>query len=267
MGLTGVGVAAPIGSQWVEVENQFFPGTATPTGLAQGTLNGTKYRTFDLYVTTRDRVIVLDSAVTQSSGSNIGVRLSTGAFFQRSVAGNPNQLSPKPGDVLGDPLLAFDTFCGLGNRPPESIVVTTPIVFSPTQTTGTWSAPFGASEAPDDLGRVFAGRFTVPTTLGFRVDESGSRQLGGTLFVFTKGSTTGQVVELSNAYATCRADLNNDRQIDDADFTVFVIAYDLLDCANPAMPPDCLADLNLDGFVDDGDFQIFVFGYDLLLCP
>ncbi len=67
--------------------------------------------------------------------------------------------------------------------------------------------------------------------------------------------------------APCPADLNNDGLVDDADFSIFVVAYDILDCADPTMPAGCPADLNADGVVDDLDFQVFVVAYDELLCP
>ncbi len=69
-----------------------------------------------------------------------------------------------------------------------------------------------------------------------------------------------------SAYAPCNADLNADGQVDDSDFTLFVAAYNILDCADPAMPAGCPADLNADGFVDDADFSIFVVAYDALIC-
>jgi hypothetical protein len=65
----------------------------------------------------------------------------------------------------------------------------------------------------------------------------------------------------------CPADLNSDTQVDDADFSIFVVAYDLLDCADPAMPAGCPADLNSDGFVDDADFGVFAVAYNELVCP
>jgi hypothetical protein len=65
----------------------------------------------------------------------------------------------------------------------------------------------------------------------------------------------------------CPSDLNRDGLVEDADFSIFIVAYDLLDCADPAMPPGCPADINNDGFVDDADFQVFVIAYDQLLCP
>lgn len=67
-------------------------------------------------------------------------------------------------------------------------------------------------------------------------------------------------------FTNCPGDLNLDGVVDDADFVIFVQAYDLLDCADPAMPPPCAADLNGDLFVDDGDFVGFVGGYNGLLC-
>lgn len=67
-------------------------------------------------------------------------------------------------------------------------------------------------------------------------------------------------------FTNCPGDLNLNGTVDDADFVGFVQAYDLLDCADPAMPPPCAADLNGDLFVDDGDFVVFVSGYNELVC-
>jgi hypothetical protein len=65
----------------------------------------------------------------------------------------------------------------------------------------------------------------------------------------------------------CRGDLNHDGFVDDLDFQIFVVAYDILDCADASMPVGCPSDLNSDGFVDDADFQMFAVAYDELLCP
>lgn len=65
----------------------------------------------------------------------------------------------------------------------------------------------------------------------------------------------------------CYPDQNGDTLVDDADFQMFIVQYDALDCSDPAMPFACVGDLNFDGFVDDLDFQIFVVAYDTLLCP
>jgi hypothetical protein len=46
-----------------------------------------------------------------------------------------------------------------------------------------------------------------------------------------------------------------------------VAAYDLLDCADPAMPAVCPADLNADLIVDDSGFVLFASAYDALVCP
>jgi len=69
------------------------------------------------------------------------------------------------------------------------------------------------------------------------------------------------------ANAACTGDLNNDGFVDDADFTIFVVAYNILDCADPAMASGCPADLNADGVVDDADFVLFVPAYNELICP
>jgi len=65
---------------------------------------------------------------------------------------------------------------------------------------------------------------------------------------------------------TCAADLNGDCVVDDRDFLRFVTAYNLLDCADPAMPQNCPSDLNHDGVVDDADFTIWIVAYNELIC-
>lgn len=70
----------------------------------------------------------------------------------------------------------------------------------------------------------------------------------------------------SATFTLCRADLNCDTLVDDSDFTEFVVAYNILDCADPSMPPECTSDFNSDGVVDDSDFVVFVQAYNALLC-
>lgn len=65
----------------------------------------------------------------------------------------------------------------------------------------------------------------------------------------------------------CRADLSCDAAVDDTDFVLFVAAYNLLVCDDPAMPGSCPADLNGDALVDDADFVLFASAYNALLCP
>lgn len=67
--------------------------------------------------------------------------------------------------------------------------------------------------------------------------------------------------------SSCPCDLNGDGFVDDADFSIFVGAYNILDCADPAMPAGCPSDFNGDGLVDDADFVIFVPAYNALICP
>ncbi len=70
-----------------------------------------------------------------------------------------------------------------------------------------------------------------------------------------------------NANAICRADLNADRSVDDADFVLFAGAYNLLLCSDPAQEADCPSDLDSDGLVTDKDFVIFAQAYQDLFCP
>lgn len=71
---------------------------------------------------------------------------------------------------------------------------------------------------------------------------------------------------LAVQFDACPADLNGDDAVDDADFVLFAVAYNLFDCADPSMGPTCEADLNGDGVVDDADFVVFVAAYDTLVC-
>jgi hypothetical protein len=86
-------------------------------------------------------------------------------------------------------------------------------------------------------------------------------------FVYATQFGTSKLVGSDAGFATCTGDLNNDGQVTDADFVLFVTAYNLLLCSDPAMPAGCAADLNRDTFVDDADFSIFVGAYDNLICP
>ncbi|MBX3380824.1 MAG: DNRLRE domain-containing protein [Phycisphaeraceae bacterium] len=65
----------------------------------------------------------------------------------------------------------------------------------------------------------------------------------------------------------CPADLNGDTFVDDADFVIFANSYNILDCADPTMPPGCPGDINADGVVDDADFVEFAAAYNTLICP
>lgn len=77
------------------------------------------------------------------------------------------------------------------------------------------------------------------------------------------GSATSATAQVS----VCWADLTCDLQIDDSDFVLFANAYNVLECADPSMPPRCPSDLNFDSMVDDADFAIFAAAYDVLVCP
>ncbi|MBS0187455.1 MAG: hypothetical protein JSS51_05265 [Planctomycetes bacterium] len=68
-------------------------------------------------------------------------------------------------------------------------------------------------------------------------------------------------------FVDCPCDLTSDGVVDDSDFIVFAGAYNILDCADPAMPLGCPSDLDKDGLVDDGDFVEFLLAYNTLECP
>ncbi len=116
---------------------------------------------------------------------------------------------------------------------------------------------------------VVAGPFSV--SLETEPDPARHVQWGfnvvGPCVWITDVEPYGSAVIATGAAVPCPGDLNHDNQVDDADFVIFANAYDILDCADPAMPAGCPADLNGDGAVDDADFVIFVNAYNALLCP
>lgn len=142
--------------------------------------------------------------------------------------------------------------------------------FDPGTTTGSIGNTLVTLESGSTTVFVYNGEFTGATgeipagTYRFAVSASAaivstgiSNETGGT---YSVGFVLGREVP-------CPADLNGDHVVDDFDFLSFLPAYDLLDCADPAMPGGCPADLNGDGVVDDADFLIFLPAYDLLNCP
>lgn len=111
-----------------------------------------------------------------------------------------------------------------------------------------------------------SGRWNIPSDLRAAVSEFSIR-IDVNDLLLDGGTLEFSGLDTITLWAACPADLNNDGVVDDADFSPFAVAYDLLDCADPAMPLGCPADLNRDAVVDDADFLLFVAAYDTLVCP
>lgn len=122
-----------------------------------------------------------------------------------------------------------------------------------------------------------AGDFTGISNLSFngarqgyvRLDAKAGSRISSVRFANGRVGSFGDGLGIDHVAfgGGCPQDLNEDTFVDDLDFQIFVLAYNILDCADPGMPVDCPADMNLDGVVDDRDFQIFVIGYNAVLCP
>ncbi|MGH7242408.1 MAG: hypothetical protein ACREJD_03200 [Phycisphaerales bacterium] len=110
------------------------------------------------------------------------------------------------------------------------------------------------------LAPGFAYFMVVYYDIGHVTDDA--RWNGGTTSVGWQKDTT----ITFNTRGPCPADLNGDGVVDDADFVMFVQAYNLLYCFDIAMRDKCPADLTNDGYVLDDDFVNFVPAYDQLLC-
>ncbi|MBY0111354.1 MAG: hypothetical protein K2Y21_00925 [Phycisphaerales bacterium] len=126
-----------------------------------------------------------------------------------------------------------------------------------------------------ERGWAFTGGGNFKSDTNTTITSAALKALAGagseqTWTVVPKGSETRLGIDRDldgilngNEAAVCVGDLNGDGQVDDADFQVFVVNYDLL-----VVPPASMAsDLNRDAQVDDADFQVFVVAYDALICP
>ncbi|MBY0113805.1 MAG: hypothetical protein K2Y21_13390 [Phycisphaerales bacterium] len=108
------------------------------------------------------------------------------------------------------------------------------------------------------------------SALTYNGAASGASTTNAANYIVTSGAAVFKNNPGTNFTVTipaCPGDLNNDTFVDDSDFVIFAEAYNLLDCADPAMPSGCPADLNKDQMVDDSDFVLFAAAYDALICP
>lgn len=127
-----------------------------------------------------------------------------------------------------------------------------------------WTQATGLISASDyfaSIGVTMPDTYTVLDCAAVSAD-------GSTIAATVMDSETFELfTAVVRSRAVCPGDLNNDGLVDDADFVSFAAQYDVLDCADPAMPGYCRADINNDGLVEDVDFVLFVQAYDQLVCP
>lgn len=131
---------------------------------------------------------------------------------------------------------------------------------------GVGGASVGGGTVSGALANLTSPTNGSPATLTITNVQASDAGTYTAVFTGTCGGVTSApaVVTVS---AQCVGDFNNDGFVDDFDFVSFAVAYNILDCGDPAMPPGCPADLNGDGFVDDDDFVLFANAYNELICP
>jgi len=172
--------------------------------------------------------------------------------------GSPNLLNLTVGDSDGtSPIILVE---------PGDSSATTHAVFSvsaaPTNLSYQWRRNGGAlADGPTGTGSVISG--SQEATLMISGVTSGD--IGN--YDVVVSNSCGTVLSAGAVLRICPGDLNNDGFVDDSDFVLFIVGYNILDCADPSMPLLCPADLNGDAMVDDADFQVFVGAYNELVCP
>ena len=117
----------------------------------------------------------------------------------------------------------------------------------------------------DLASRIGAGSIAIGGSITTLVGTSQQRIFGFSGYEAGFGGRA--TLKLTIGAPPCVGDLNADAVVDDLDFQIFVVAYDILDCADPSMAAGCPSDLDRDGVVDDRDFQLFAMAYNALLCP
>lgn len=140
---------------------------------------------------------------------------------------------------------------------------------------GNFSASFVlelSAESTPLFSSTTGGSFDISSLIFAGVDYTLEISATGNAFAFfiinpvASSANASFTFTATTRAATCAGDLNADGFVDDADFTIFAVAYNLLDCADAEMAPGCPADLNGDSVVDDTDFTLFAPAYDALLC-
>ncbi|MBX3387963.1 MAG: hypothetical protein KF691_00765 [Phycisphaeraceae bacterium] len=220
----------------------------------------TGYLVFKLHVTgSLAAAKFAGSANLRVAGYKDNARLATNAFFDK---GNS--------DVLGTTWQYGNWALSTGNvNETKNKSVNGVVTFSCPFTFGTTFnlGIYGLARAGMRSASGVAGNSTADAILT-------KLNWGGIVGVYVDGSpvsgsavSSGTGINWGLPIGNCPGDLNGDGFVDDSDFVLFVVAYNLLDCADPSMPAGCPSDLTGDGFVDDADFVQFVFAYNNLICP
>jgi len=193
----------------------------------------------------------LDSVCFADNPSGLGAvaQLDSGAvpmslnLIVTSGAGLSPKFSQQPSDTSASPIAHFQVAAG------------------PSGVTYRWlkdSVPL--NDGVSAGGSILSGAMTPALTITNVVPEdAGSYRCSAT-------NSCGIVASDPAFLILCSGDLNADNMVDDADFVLFLVQYNILDCGDPTMRPGCSADLNSDGMVDDADFQVFVPAYEQLVC-
>jgi len=133
----------------------------------------------------------------------------------------------------------------------------------------TWASPNGLGFWPGELDLVLFDRPRIFAKRVFTLNSAtlNPAELSSLGLLASDSSASDHLLMVADFSVFAAADFSGDALVEDTDFALFAGAYNLLDCADPAMPLGCPADLNFDGAVDDSDFVLFVLSYNELVCP
>lgn len=173
------------------------------------------------------------------------------------------------GALIEDMRFRTDCWAAGGASPDCSIIglYSNSFSFDPFPPITVWTRENGLGTFPDFLqerGASLPGLNSLP---GLEAMSAGNRIFAGTADFNARDYSTIQTkLWLVDLDRSCPGDLTFDALVDDADFVVFVDAYNAYGCPEES-PFGCDADLDHNGFVDDSDFVLFAGAYDRLICP
>ena len=242
---------------WVELDNSVNPGNGNPTGLDDGSFDGTVYRSFALYVVLPPAwdgsgvegncVGAMDFGIVVSNSG-----LSTdGVFFQAPDPFNSDSVVVNEAAASEQNQVFFDTAVALGTK---AITVTSwpvadAIVWDEAGVTGAWwPNPAANCVRPDANGAVFVARITV---------DGAASYLGGQCFVsdyrcYECFDPAVYIHTIPNAFLEleCLGDINWDGVVDTADLGRLIASFGAR-WGDADFNPR--ADFTRDGVVDTAD--------------
>lgn len=212
------------GAFWVEIDNSVNPANGNPTGLDDGSYDGTVYRTFDLYAVLQapwfsndpqeNGVYAVDFGI---AGPNTGL-VTDGVFFQAPAPFDSDSVIVNESLAPFQDQVFYDSAVAMADEPITFII---PMVWDPSGVTGAFFPQLVNQIYPSEGAFFYIARITL---------SADASELGGQCFV-------------------------SDDQCEPMPFggCDHIPAVYIHTIPNAFLELECLGDINWDGVVDTAD--------------